>query len=109
METLQNPQQLPLPQNDSDIFLNQDQFTIIDQRKQIHYFLFKHGIYILMVILGGIGLYLLTLVSQPIKSLAERDSSSGEHLAAQQDRNEAIPEIPGLDMEILYGSLTHQT
>ena len=38
-------------QNDLTIFFNQDQFTIIKRYRKIHRFLFKHGVYVLLLLL----------------------------------------------------------
>jgi hypothetical protein len=45
------------PANDLTIFFNQDQFSIIKRYRKLHRFLFKHGIYVLMVVLGLLGVY----------------------------------------------------
>jgi hypothetical protein len=93
--------------NDLTIFFNQDQFNIIKQWRKIHRFLFKHGIYALMLLLGTVSVYILTLFTQDTKIATEENFSEKEHLAAQQENiNKQVPELSGLTIDILYGKLT---
>lgn len=94
--------------NDLTIFFNQDQFTIIKRRRKIHRLIFKHGLYVLMLLLGSIGVYGLNLLPQNLEILMENNNSEREHLAAQQAKSAAMPEISGLVTQLLYGKLAYQ-
>jgi len=45
-----NPNEIP--QNELNIFFNQEQFSIIKKYKKIHRILFKHGVYIAMLVIA---------------------------------------------------------
>lgn len=95
-------------QNDLTIFFNQDQFTIIKQYRKIHRFLFKHGIYVVMLFLGVVSAVLITHFPHTLPSLINHDEKEREHLVAQSENDNLPPNATGLNIEILYGKLTLQ-
>ena len=99
---------LETSQNDPTIFFNQDQFKIIKQWRKVHRFLFKHGVYVLVILLGGLGIHGINLLPQPLDLFIEKNTSGREHLAAQQENITPLWDIPGLTTTILYGKLTHE-
>ena len=73
----------------------------------MHRFLFKHGVYVLLLLLGGGGVYGLTILPQPLGMFIEQNTPRREHMAAPEDVT-SLAEISGLVTHLLYGRLTHE-
>jgi hypothetical protein len=63
-----------MEKTDLNIFFNQEQFSIIRMYRKLHRFLFKYGIFILTILLGIVGMYLLVTKGKLNLPLAYKSS-----------------------------------
>ncbi|MDR2190354.1 MAG: hypothetical protein LBP53_04110 [Candidatus Peribacteria bacterium] len=109
METTSQSPDTLLPskgtQNDLTIFFNQEQFHIIKQYRRLHRFLFKYGVFVLMIILGAVGLYLLLAFGATDSQLTYKHPSPLLNTLVEEAKIPA-PQVDNLDLTIPYGVLS---
>jgi hypothetical protein len=96
-----------MEKTDLNIFFNQEQFHIIKIYKKLHRFLFKYGIFILIILLGIVGIYILVTKGNLNLSLAYKDTPTDLPQVMQAYQERITPVEGNFSVIIPYGTLSH--
>lgn len=89
-----------------NIFFNQDQFKIIKGYKKINRLLFKHGIYIFIMLLGGVATYLTSTYAD--QENTEINLSQNQNFLNRRKEKNIINNENNIDIIIPYGEIQQE-
>ncbi|MDR0649969.1 MAG: hypothetical protein LBG59_00745 [Candidatus Peribacteria bacterium] len=96
-----------MEKTDLNIFFNQEQFSIIKTYRKLHHFLFKHGIFVLILLLGIGGMYFLITKGNLNLPLVYKSSPANFSQAVKAYEERITPPEGDVSVLIPYGTLSY--